>query len=152
MKDHRFKYRHLPDAQDLSTGEKNLIQAAKVVASKAYAPYSGFKVGASALLGDGTIVVASNMENVAYPQCLCAEQVLLSTIKSQYEDRAVLKLAVHSPDWKEKMPLSPCGSCRQILLEKERRQKRDLSIFLLNAKGEIWAISSVADLLPFAFK
>ncbi len=137
---------------ELPDQEQDLIRRAVAEAENAYAPYSEFRVGAAAILPDQTIVGASNMENVAYPQCLCAEQVLCATVKAHFNDQPIKKMAVYSPNWKEQFPLSPCGSCRQILLEKEKRLETELVIFLKNFGGDIWKINTVSHLLPFGFK
>lgn len=147
-----FSYRCHSHLAELSEMEKELINRAISEAENAYAPYSGFHVGAAAIISVNEIVGASNMENAAYPQCLCAEQVLCAAVKSQFNDRPITGMAVYSPNWENDLPLSPCGSCRQILVEKERRQKSDLVLFLLNASGEIWRIPSALYLLPFGFQ
>ncbi|NLV38142.1 MAG: cytidine deaminase, partial [Bacteroidales bacterium] len=106
---------------ELSKQEKELIEAAKKASLDAYAPYSGFKVGSALLLDNGEILVANNQENAAYPSGLCAERVVLFYANATYPKNRVLSLAVAAN--KEGIftenPISPCGSCRQVLLESE---------------------------------
>ncbi|HKK87914.1 MAG TPA: cytidine deaminase [Saprospiraceae bacterium] len=147
-----FSYSYYSHQDELTGAEQELIKRSISEAENAYAPYSGFHVGAAGIVSGNEIVGASNMENAAYPQCLCAEQVLCAAVKSQFNDQPITGMAVYSPNWKNHLPLSPCGSCRQILVEKERRQNVNLVLFLLSASGEIWKIPSALSLLPFGFQ
>ena len=137
---------------ELHWDEKNLIDCAKDACSRAYAPYSQFQVGAAVLLANGEIITGNNQENVAFPSGLCAERTALFYANSQYPEQAVKSLAVAAytqGDFINK-PISPCGACRQVILETEIRFKSPVRIFLYG-KSEIYIIEGINDLLPLAF-
>ena len=91
----------------------SLRNAARKVASAAYAPYSKLSVGAAALVDDGRIVTGCNVENASYGLTLCAECGLVSDLHSSGGGR-LIAVAVVAGDGKQ---LAPCGRCRQLLLE-----------------------------------
>jgi len=137
---------------ELNLEEKNLIDRAKEATSRAYAPYSKFSVGAAALLQNGEIVTGNNQENVAFPSGLCAERTTLFYANSQYPDQAVLSLAIAAYTEGDFLarPISPCGACRQVILETETRYRHPIRI-LLYGKEEIYVIEGIHNLLPLAF-
>ena len=138
--------------QELSLTERRVCDAARAAVEGAYAPYSRFRVGAAALLGDGALVASSNLENAAYPQCLCAEATLLGALHSQRPGEAIELLAVAARDasgaWAR---AAPCGSCRQQLLEAEGRQGGGFPLLLAYAGGRALRFPSVGALLPMGF-
>ncbi len=131
---------------------ERLLEAAKAAATKAYAPYSRFCVGAAALLENGQVVSGSNQENAAYPSGLCAERVTLFYANAQWPDVAVTHVLICALTDGELTdePVKPCGACRQVLLEKRRTQDRPMKIIMAGRKGTM-AINDVADLLPLSF-
>ncbi len=137
---------------ELSAKEQQLINAAKDATKNSYAPYSHFSVGAAALLDNDVIVTGSNQENAAYPSGICAERTTLFYANSQYPDSAVRALAVVA--WTEgdflETPIPPCGACRQVLLETEKRFGTTMRI-LLFGKKEIYVMEGVKNLLPLSF-
>ena len=138
--------------EELQQEEKNLIDCAKDACSRAYAPYSQFQVGAAVFLANGEIVTGNNQENVAFPSGLCAERTALFYTHSRYPEQAVKSLAIAAftqGDFIDK-PVSPCGACRQVVLETEMRYRSPVKIFLYG-KTEIYIIESINDLLPLAF-
>ena len=138
--------------KELLLEEKSVIAGAKDACSRAYAPYSQFRVGAAVLLANGEIVAGSNQENVAFPSGLCAERTALFYANSRYPEQAVKSLAVAAytqGDFVES-PISPCGACRQVILETEMRYLNPIRIFLYGKK-EIFVIEGINDLLPLAF-
>jgi len=137
---------------ELHPEEKKLIDCAKEACSNAYAPYSQFQVGAAVLLANGEIIAGSNQENVAFPSGLCAERTALFYANSQYPKQAVQSLAVaaYTQDDFIDRPISPCGACRQVILETEIRFQCPIRIFLYG-KTEIYCIDGIKDLLPLAF-
>ena len=137
---------------ELQSEEKKLIDFAKDACAHAYAPYSQFQVGAAVLLANGEIVAGSNQENVAFPSGLCAERTALFYANSQYPDQEVKSLAVAAytqGDFLDR-PISPCGACRQVILETEIRFQNPVRIYLYG-KSEIYVIEGIKDLLPLAF-
>jgi cytidine deaminase len=138
---------------DLDTASIYLVHKAKEAAHHAYAPYSKFHVGAALLLDDETIVTGFNQENASYPLCLCAERVALYIAYAQHTDKKIQKLAVvaHKKNHKELVPATPCGACRQVMLEFEDRQGQAIEVIMLESGNQWVKAASAASLLPFGF-
>jgi len=138
---------------DLDLESKYLIHKAKDAATHAYAPYSKFMVGAAVLLTDGSIVTGTNQENAAYPSGMCAERVALYAAASQHPEATITKIAVvaRRKTAKELLPATSCGSCRQVMLEFELRQKRSIEVLMLNQEHRWVKAASAQSLLPFSF-
>lgn len=139
--------------EELDFHIQQLINKAKEQVEKAYAPYSNFFVGAALELENGEIFAGSNQENAAYPSGLCAERVALFFANAQYPNVAVKSIAISAFTNGQflKMPVTPCGSCRQVLLETEMRFENDISIWLYGT-SEIYKIQNVKQLLPLCFE
>ena len=138
---------------ELSEEHKALVNKAKEQVLNAYAPYSGFHVGAAVLLENGETVAGSNQENSAYPSGLCAERVTMFYANAQYPNvpaKAIAIAAYTNGNFVDE-PITPCGACRQSLLETEFRFEKDI-IILLYGKNNIYAIDSVKQLLPLCFE
>ncbi len=138
--------------EELDIASKNLCLQAFEAAKSAYAPYSSFKVGAALLLANGVVVKGSNQENAAYPSGLCAERVALFYANSTYPDQAVTAIAITAiyKGLQVKQPISPCGSCRQVIAETKHRFGNRITIFLSSSK-KIWEITDSDSLLPLSF-
>jgi cytidine deaminase len=142
------------EEQELTPAEKSLLDAARKATYRSYSPYSGFSVGAAVLLDDGTIVEGSNQENSSYPQGICAERTAIFYAGSRYPDKKILALCIAARGTDGSfttLPVTPCGGCRQALLESEYRQKSPIKV-LLYGLDEIYIISSAQQLLPLAFQ
>ena len=138
---------------ELSIDDRRLVDAARESIFKAYAPYSRFRVGAAIALTNGEIVTGSNQENVAYPSGLCAERVACFYAHSQYPEARFNTIAIAACDVNGselQLPISPCGSCRQALLEYETLAGSNVRVILVGVK-EIYILPSVKSLLPLAF-
>ena len=137
---------------ELNKAEQDLMTSAMEATTRSYAPYSKFSVGAAALLANGIVVTGTNQENAAYPSGLCAERTTLFYANSQYPDQPVLTLAIAARTDKDfiDLPIPPCGACRQVILETEKRYKQPIRI-LLYGKKEIYEVKSIGDLLPLSF-
>ena len=138
---------------ELSPEEQALLTSATEAATKAYAPYSHFRVGAAVLLENGEILSGCNQENAAFPSGLCAERVTVFYANAKYPDVAVDTLLITVLDENGNYrgePVPPCGACRQVLSETETRQGKPMRILLVG-KSEVHEFSSVSDLLPFIF-
>lgn len=136
---------------EVSDEEQPLVRAALKATEHSYAPYSKFHVGAAVLLADGTIVTGSNQENAAYPSGLCAERVALFHAGHQYPDIPIVALAIAAATGgKQVESISPCGACRQVLLETEQRYGRPVKVLLCGTK-EVMVAESAASLLPLCF-
>lgn len=137
---------------ELDENLQQLITTAKDNTKKSYSPYSKYAVGAALLLENGQIISGSNQENAAYPSGLCAERTAVFYANAMYPSVAPKALAIaafYNGAFVEE-PISPCGSCRQVLLETETRYKTDIQI-LLYGENRIYQVSSVKQLLPLAF-
>lgn len=137
---------------ELNKTDQDLMTSAMDATTRSYAPYSKFSVGAAALLANGIVVTGTNQENAAYPSGLCAERTTLFYANSQYPDQPVLTLAIAARTEKDfiDLPIPPCGACRQVILETEKRYKQPIRI-LLYGKKEIYEVKSICDLLPLSF-
>ena len=134
--------------------DQELVNNAIASLKDAYAPYSGFQVGASILLENGEIINGSNQENVAYPSGLCAERVAIFYASSNYPNIRIVKMAisVQAIDFNINDVISPCGACRQVMAEYEENQNHPIQIILHSPNNDILIVDRVQDLLPFMFK
>jgi cytidine deaminase len=153
QKEYSFKFQLYPNWESLQIIDKSVVNKAFEAMEKAYAPYSKFKVGAALLLEDGQIIQGNNQENIAYPSGLCAERVALFHAGAQFPGIAVDLICIVAKG--DLMPisqlLSPCGACRQVMLESENRQNKPIRIILVNQDNRTMCIDSVQNLLPFGF-
>ena len=137
---------------ELANEYQDLILAARTAADGSYAPYSHFNVGAAVLLDNGIKVTGSNQENVAYPSGLCAERVALFTANANFPDSAplVLAIAAYNNGKLTDFPVTPCGACRQVMVEIEKRYNKSFVVLMSYDKGVI-KVDRAADLMPLAF-
>jgi cytidine deaminase len=138
--------------EELDEQYRDLIKSAYEACSTSYAPFSKFCAGAAALLENGVIIRGSNQENIAYPSGLCAERVAVFYAGSSYPDIPVVAIAITASvaGTPVKEPVYPCGSCRQSLLQSERRSRKNIRIFMVGS-GKIQMVESVKALLPLEF-
>jgi len=137
---------------ELTDEERFWIDTAIISAKQAYAPYSQFYVGAVIVLENGILVTGNNQENIAYPSGMCAERVALYYAGARYPDvpvKAIVVIAVK--DGIVQKHISPCGACRQVLLETEMRSNKPIRVLLAGSE-EVHIINSAELLLPVSFK
>ena len=153
QKEYSFKFQLYPNLESLPTIDISIVNKAFEAMEKAYAPYSKFKVCAALLLEDGQIIQGNNQENIAYPSGLCAERIALFHANAQFPEIAVELICIVAKG--DLMPISqlisPCGACRQVMLESENRQNKPIRIILVNQDNRTMCIDSVQNLLPFGF-
>jgi len=139
--------------EELDERTKDLMLKAIEIRKVAYAPYSRFKVGATVLLDNGTIVFGNNQESAAYPSGLCAERVAIFQAGSLYPNAKILKIAISATSDinPTKRPTPPCGACRQSISEYEQKQKSPIEIYFMGETGEIYKSDSLQNLLPLSF-
>ena len=143
-----ISYEHC-SIEELSSAEQEVVQAAFGATSKAYAPFSGFKVGAAIRLRSGKILTAANCESEVFPSGLCAERSLLYSYATNHADDVIELMAIASdPSERE---CYPCGACRQVMLDAERRQQSPIRIIMAGG-GTASVVESAEVLLPFTFK
>lgn len=138
---------------DLPDADQQLVLKAREASQKAFAPYSGFYVGAAVQLENGTVICGNNQENAAFPTGLCAERVALFYAHASFPNIPVTALAITASNKNGIVdgPVAPCGSCRQALIESEVRFKLPIRI-ILDGKKKIQVFDNTGSLLPFAFK
>jgi cytidine deaminase len=151
---YQFEFEVVDDVGLLSEEDKELVEKTRAYTKGAYAPYSRFHVAAVARMQIGALVSATNQENASYPVGLCAERVLLGMLSQLHPAIPIDTIAIsyfnHGGGKKEE-PISPCGLCRQSLMEYEQRIKKPIRFLLTAQSGKILIIHSAKDLLPFNF-
>lgn len=137
---------------ELDTASQHLIDLAVSATKKSYAPYSHFNVGAALLLEDGTVIQGANQENAAFSVTVCAERAAIFNAQSNHPEQPVsaIAIAARNADGLVAEPVTPCGMCRQAMLEMEQRYHNDLRVYLYGTRG-IYVIDSVKTLLPLCF-
>ncbi len=154
MKDLNISISYLScQPEELPEAEKRLVEAAKTACDTSYAPYSRFRVGAAVLLENGEIVCGSNQENAAYPSGTCAERCTMFYANARYPEVPPVAIAIAARDTSGKFtasPITPCGACRQVLLETQNRYARPLRLLLYGTR-ETYVIPSISQMLPFQF-
>lgn len=123
--------------------EKKLFEAALKARLKAYAPYSGFRVGAALLTADGEIYTGCNIENAAYPLCCCAERTAIFKAVSEGKKNFTAIAIAGGTDSGDTSACFPCGSCRQVMTEFCRE---DFKIVLSDRT------LTLSELMPFSFR
>lgn len=149
MRNLEISYEHYEDTGNMNVVDQVLISEAQAATEKANAPYSNFRVGAAVRLRSGRTFHAANFESEVFPAGLCAERSLLFFIESNYADDPIESLAIASvPSERE---CYPCGQCRQVIVDVERRQKSPIRVIMSGA-GSATVVDSAEKLLPFTFK
>lgn len=138
--------------EELSNDEQQLVRKAMQATDNSYSPYSKFRVGAALRLADGTEIIGANQENAAFPVTLCAERTAIFAAQAQYPAQPIVALAVaaRNENGFTEDPVTPCGSCRQVILEIEQRYNQSVKIYLYGTRG-VYVINTVRNLLPLCF-
>lgn len=139
--------------KELNPDQVRVIEAARKATYQSYVPYSHFHVGAACLLDNGEIISGSNQENAAYPSGICAERTTLFYAHSKYPEASVVMLCIVGRNQQGEFIqgiCSPCGACRQVILEAEYRSKAPIQILLPSAEG-VYVFDGIGALLPFGF-
>lgn len=140
-------------SMDELTGEERLlVERAREATRNSFAPYSHFHVGAALMLKNGRVIIGANQENSAFPSGLCAERTAIFAAQANYPDQPIMTLAIAAADSNglRSKPVSPCGACRQVILQMESRYHQPVEI-LLSGNENILRFKSIKDLLPFSF-
>ncbi len=138
---------------ELTEDERHLIALAIEGTQRSYAPYSHFHVGAAIRLKNGATFIGCNQENAAFPAGICAERSAIFAAGTQYPDQPVLTLAITARGKDGVLidePASPCGTCRQVLIETETRFQQPIRI-LLYGRNRIFVVDSIKELMPLSF-
>lgn len=131
---------------------QDLIARAIKIMKNAYAPYSKFKVGAAVLLDNDKIITGNNQENASFPMGSCAEKVAIHYAEAQYPTAKIIAIAIvaENEEGVVKTPISPCGSCRQLLLEATSRSNTPITV-IMHGTSFTRIISDSRLLLPLSF-
>lgn len=138
---------------ELTDTERQLVRQAIEATSRSYAPYSHFNVGAALLLQNGETFIGCNQENAAFPAGLCAERSAIFAAGAQYPDQPMVMLAIaaRNPQGElQEEPVSPCGTCRQVLIETETRFRQPVRILLYGSR-HIYIVDGIKQLMPLSF-
>jgi len=127
-----------------------LIEASVEAQGASRSPYSDITVGAAALMSSGAVVTGANWESPSYPAGICAERSMLSAVFSSHGSDTIEAVAVTASKDGAPMDISPCGICRQSLLDAQNMQKSPIAV-IFRYDGEYVTVDSAAELLPFAF-
>lgn len=125
----------------LGSEDIELLEKAVKAAGSAYAPYSQFRVGAAVRLDNGQVLCGNNQENASFPAGICAERSVVFYAHANFPANRILAIAITA---------SPCGICRQVLLDSEKRGGIPIRV-LLGAGDQVRIFNSIKDLLPFGF-
>ena len=148
-----FDFKVYDSIEELNNEDAQLLREARKATEFAYVPYSDFRVGAFAKLANGKTVMGTNQENASYPAGICAERTLMSVASSLFPNIAIETIAISYDNLKGKSdhPISPCGICRQSLVEFQQRTDHPIRIILGGMEGKVQVIENAANLLPFSF-
>lgn len=149
----QYTYEMYYSAAELPAPDRELLVLAQEAREHAYAPYSGFNVGAAVRMSSGVMLGGSNYENASYPMCICAEQSVLSAAASRFPEEKVVAIAVtvRNPRRVIEQPAAPCGACRQVICETEKKNSQEIRIILCGETGPVYVFERGGDLLPLAF-
>ncbi|NLN94714.1 MAG: cytidine deaminase [Bacteroidales bacterium] len=155
MKENTFqiKMTQYDHRKELPFADQELVNLAFEAAQNAYSPYSGFAVGAALRLANGVVVTGNNQENAAYPSGLCAERVAMFCAASQYRGIAIESIAIvaQNENFDIHEPFTPCGACRQVMVEYEQLHQVNLRVILATKSGKCVVVEGMENLLPLAF-
>lgn len=147
--------------EELNDQDRHLVEEAREATRRSLATYSGFHVGAAILMDNGEIVTGSNQENAAYPSGTCAERTACFYASARYPGVPMRKIAIaawsklhvsEATPWEacfQALPISPCGACRQALLEYEHLYG-PIEV-ILYGRERVYIFPSIASLLPLSF-
>ncbi len=138
---------------ELNAADAELLAKARESTKLSYAPYSNFNVGAAALLVNCQVVVGSNQENASYPASICAERILMGAASTLHPKVPIDTMAIsyNNQNGTSNKPISPCGICRQYMVEYEKIVGQPFRIILSGMDGEVYIIAAAHMLLPLSF-
>jgi cytidine deaminase len=139
--------------QELNEQDQELIARAREATRTAWAPFSGFRVGAAARLDDGRVLTASNQESEVFPEGMCAERILLYWLQANYSEQKItaFALAAERDGVPTRRDIFPCGGCAQVFADTEQRQGVPIRILMCGAE-HCTVVDSARSLIPFTFQ
>ena len=135
--------------RDKSMTDEQFLELARAAAAKAYAPYSNFQVGCAIESVDGDLVTGANMENACYRLGICAEQSALTAAQHKFGLDKVARMAVVGGT--DATICTPCGGCRQAILEAAQLSGRDVEVLCGSGDGSGVERHTIGELMPFGF-
>lgn len=153
IEEFKFSIRLYDSINELNEEDSQLLVGARDVTKYAYAPYSKFRVGAFARLINRQTLSGTNQENASYPAGICAERTLLCTASSLFPGIGIETIAIsyNNIRGRSDTPISPCGICRQSLVEFQERTNSTIRLILSGMEGKVQIIENAEDLLPLVF-
>lgn len=139
--------------EELTAADRHLVELAIEATGRSYARYSHFHVGSAVLLENGVEIQGCNQENAAFTVGICGERSAIYAAGAQYPDVPVVAIAIAARGTDGELtadPVSPCGSCRQVMIETETRFGRALRI-LLCGRRKIYVMDGIKQLMPLSF-
>ncbi|MCQ2083530.1 MAG: cytidine deaminase [Bacteroidaceae bacterium] len=145
------RYREYESAEQMEKVDSELVCKALEATNLSYAPYSKFNVGAAVRMSDGRIFTGANQENAAFPSGLCAERTALFYAHAHADGAYIESIAIAASQGgvQVKQPITPCGSCRQVMAE-FCTSDNPVSVLLAGSAKSI-KFDNALDLLPFTF-
>lgn len=145
-------YLEFDSIDQLPEEDAALLRSAIEATKGAYAPYSHFNVGAAVRLEDGTVLQGANQENIAFPSGICAERNVIFSSHSNFPGKNIVAIAITAVENGEMVeePTYPCGACRQVMIESQRRSGSNIRVIIAGRK-RIEVFNSISALLPFVF-
>ncbi len=146
------QYSEYARLDELEASDVALVEKAIDIAGKSYTPYSNFPVGAAVLLDNGEVFAGNNQENIAFPSGTCAERSVLNYVHGNYPDNKIMVLAITALKSQSSIPVTPCGFCRQVIVEMEQHQGAPIKVLLHKLGGATYVFETAVSLLPLAFE
>ncbi|WP_375578744.1 cytidine deaminase [Marivirga tractuosa] len=149
----QIEYKSFDSIDDLSTEHQKLWDSALEARQFSHSPYSNFTVGAAIELEDGQIITGTNQENTSFPAGLCAERTAMYRAGIQVPNQRFIRIAIAASrrNSEELASAPPCGGCRQVMLEFEKRHQKEFEILFMDNQGRFILIDKATDLFPFSF-
>jgi cytidine deaminase len=149
----QINYKSFNSIEELSPEYRKLWESALEARTFSHSPYSNFTVGAAIELEDGEIITGTNQENASFPAGLCAERTAMYRAGIQAPNKKFKRIAISASrrDSEQLASAPPCGGCRQVMLEFEKRHQQSFEILFTDAKGNFVLIDQASDLFPFSF-
>lgn len=152
QKEISFTLQQYAGVAQLKATDRELVLQARSAAKRAYNPYSHYAVGAAIRLADGQILTGNNQENASFPAGICAEQVVLAYANANWPKEAVNSIAISAinTDGQPAAIIRPCGICRQVMVEVEKKFDQALRV-IMDGQSGIEIVEQARQLLPLTF-
>jgi cytidine deaminase len=149
----QINYNTFNSIQDLPSDYQKVWKAALEAREFSHSPYSNFTVGAAIELENGEIISGTNQENASFPAGLCAERTAMYRAGIQAPNQKFKRVAIAASrkGAEELASAPPCGGCRQVMLEFEKRHQKGFEILFTDSEGKFILIDKATDLFPFSF-